>query len=87
MKIRLSYKKEGTYKYRLLFTPKKTSTDYVVGAERRFAVTVDFPAPKKQATGGSMAVAVAASPTGPALTVSLPDKRHDIPCQALLCKK
>jgi hypothetical protein len=82
MRIKLAFSKQGTYRYRVRFTPKKTSTDYVVGAERRFTVTVDFPSPKKQVTSGGGG-GITYRP-GPA--VSLPDKRHSIPCQALLCK-
>ncbi len=82
MTIKLAFSKQGTYRYRVRFTPKRASTDYVVGAERRFAVTVNFPSPKKHVTSGGGG-GITYSP-GPA--VSLPDKRHSIPCQALLCK-
>jgi hypothetical protein len=50
MSIRISPKRKGTTQYRLLFTPKKNSQDYVVGADQRFSVTFTPPAPRRQAT-------------------------------------
>jgi hypothetical protein len=79
MKIRLSFSRSGPYRFRLLFTPRKGSTDYVVGAERQFSVRVALPTPRRP----KVAPAVSYTP-GPALVI--PDRRHGIPCPPLLPK-
>jgi hypothetical protein len=70
--IKLSFVREGTYSYRLRFTPRKGSKDYSTSAERRFSVNVDFPSPRH----GTGSVNVR---QGSVVTLTS-TKRADVPC-------
>ena len=71
--------KHGKTSYRLVFTPRKKNTDYVVSAERRFSVTYTPPTPARKAPVVRLREGV---------VVKIPETKstpHNLPCALLAC--